>query len=75
MELEDKLSALAHFRQLIVASKKFHKHGKLTDVLMMNVKKVVLSDRVSCDKDKDYRYFVGYEAYTKMIIFLYFRKP
>ena len=31
---------------------------------MMNVKKVVLSDRVSCDKDKDYRYFVGYEAYT-----------
>ena len=42
---------------------------------MMNVKKVVLSDRVSRDKDKDYRYFVGYEAYTKMIIFLYFRNP
>ena len=48
------------FGQIEVASKDFHKERQITDISTIDVNKVVLSDKVSCNNGKDWRYIVGY---------------
>ena len=50
------------FGQIEVASKDFYKQRQRTDIFMINVKKVVLSDKVSCNNGKDWRHIVGYQV-------------
>ena len=47
------------FGQIEVASKDFHKQRQITDIFTIDVNKVVLSDKVSCNNGKDWRYTVG----------------
>ena len=44
-----------------IASKDIHKQTQLTDILIVNGKKFVLSYRVSCNNGKDWWYIVDYE--------------
>ena len=50
------------FGQIEVASKDFHKERQITDISTIDVNKVVLSDKVSCNNGKDWRYIVGYQV-------------
>ena len=42
------------FGQIVVESKDFHKQNQLTDIFMINVNKVVISDRAPHNHGKDY---------------------
>ena len=44
-----------------IASIDIHKQTQLTDILIVNGKKFVLSYRVSCNNGKDWWYIVDYE--------------
>ena len=46
------------FGKIEVASKDFYKQRQITDIFTINVKKVVLSDKVPCNNGKDWRYIV-----------------
>ena len=50
------------FGQKEIASKDIYKHRQITDIFMIDVNKVVLSDKVSCNNGKDCRYIVGYQV-------------
>ena len=49
------------FGQTKVASKDFHRQKQITDILTIDVNKVVLSDIVSCNNGKDWWDIVGYQ--------------
>ena len=49
---------------------KDYKDSLLSDISAIDVNKVVVSDRVSYNKGKDWRYIVGYQN-TKKNIFIY----
>ena len=57
------IKAMFNFRfgQKEVAPKNFYKQRQITDIFMINVSKVVLSNKVSCNNGKDCRYIVGYQ--------------
>ena len=40
--------------QIEVESKNFHKQRQVTDILTVDVNKIVLSDRISCNNGKDW---------------------
>ena len=44
------------FGQKEVALKNFYKQRQITDIFMIDVKKVVLSNKVSCNNGKDCQY-------------------
>ena len=45
-----------------VASKDFYKQRQINDIFTIDVNKMVLSDKVSCNYGKDCRYIVGYQV-------------
>ena len=47
------------FRQKEVATKDFYGQRQITDIFTIDVNKVVVSDKVSCNNGKDCRYIVG----------------
>ena len=63
------------FGQIEVASKDFYKQRQITDILTIDVNKVVLSDKVSCNGGKDWRYIVGCQVDGKTIIPLFIKTP
>ena len=63
------------FGQIEVASKDFHKQRQITDVFTINVKKVVLSDKVPCNNGKDWCYIEGYQVDGETIIPLFIKTP
>ena len=54
-----------------VAYKDFCKQRQVTENFSIGVNKVVLSDRVSCNKGKDYRYIVDYQEDSETIITIF----
>ena len=50
------------FGQKKDAPKDFYKQRQINDIFMIDVNKVVLSDKVSCNNGKDCRYIVGYQV-------------
>ena len=48
------------FREIEVASKDFNKERQITDILTIDVSKVAVSDKVSCNNGKGWRYILGY---------------
>ena len=50
------------FGQEKVATKDFYGQRQIIDIFTINVNKVVVSDNVSCNDGKDYRYIVGYQV-------------
>ena len=59
------------FGQKEVKTKDFYGQRQITDIFTINVSKLVVSDKVSCNNGKDYRYIVGYQvdgALTQLFI-------
>ena len=50
------------FGQKEVRTKYFYGQRQITDILMIDVNKVVVSDKVPCNNGKDCRYIVGYQG-------------
>ena len=63
------------FGQIEVASKDFYKQRQITDIFTIDVNKVVLSDKVSCNNGKDWWYIVGYQVDREAIVPLFFKTP
>ena len=50
------------FGQKEVATKGSYGQRQITDIFTIDVKKLVVSDKVSCNNGKGCRYIVGYQA-------------
>ena len=50
------------FGQKEVTTKDFYGPRQITDIFTIDVNKLVVSDKISCNNGKDYRYIVGYQA-------------
>ena len=50
------------FGQKEVTAKEFYSQRQITDIFTFDIKKVVVSDKVSCNNGKDCRYIVGYQV-------------
>ena len=50
------------FGQKEVTTKDFYKQRQITDIFTLDVNKMVVSDKVSCNNRKECRYIVGYQA-------------
>ena len=50
------------FGQKEVTAKEFYKQRQITDIFTIDVNKVVISDKVSCNNGNDSRYIVGYQV-------------
>ena len=50
------------FGQKEVTTKDFYGQRQITDTFTINVNKVVVSDKVSCNNGKEWRYIVGYQV-------------
>ena len=48
------------FGRIEVTFKDFHRQRQVTDILKIDVRKVVVSGRMSCNNGKDWQYIVGY---------------
>ena len=63
------------FGQIKIASKDFSKQKQVTNIFMIDVNKVVLTDRASCNNGRDWRHIVGYQMDGETIIPLYIKIP
>ena len=50
------------FGQKEVTTKDFHGQRQITDIFTMDVNKLVISDKVPCNNEKDCSYIVGYQV-------------
>ena len=50
------------FGQKEVLTKDFYGQRQITDIFTININKLVISDKVSCNNGKDCRYFVRYQV-------------
>ena len=55
------------FGQMNIASKDFYKHKQVTDLATMDIRKVSVSDKVSCNNGKDWKYVIGYQHENTII--------
>ena len=55
------------FGQKEVTAKEFYSQRQITDIFTIDINKVVVSDKVSCNNGKDCRYIVGYQVDGGMI--------
>ena len=62
------------FGQKEVATKDFYGQRQITDILTINVNKILVSDKVPCNNGKDCRYIVGYQV-NKPLIKLFIKTP
>ena len=62
------------FGQKEVTTKDFYGQRQITDLFTIDVNKVVVSDKVSCNNGKDYRYIVGYQV-NEVLMQLFIKTP
>ena len=62
------------FNQKEVTVKDFYRQREITDIFMIDVNKVVVSDKVSCNNGKDCCYIVGYQV-NEALIPLFIKMP
>ena len=55
------------FGQKEVTTKGFYGQRQITDIFSININKVVVSDKVPCNNEKDCRYIVSYEVHGVLI--------
>ena len=58
------------FGQMNIASRDFYKYKQVTDIATMDISKVLVSDKVSCNNGKDWKYDIGYQHENKIISLL-----
>ena len=62
------------FGQKEVTTKDFYKQRQTTDIFTLDVNKMVVSDKVSCNNGKECRYIVGYQV-DGTVIPLFIKTP
>ena len=62
------------FGQKEVTTKDFYGQRQITDIFMIDVNKLVVSDKVPCNNGKDCRYIVDYQA-SEILIPLFIKTP
>ena len=62
------------FGQKEVTAKDFYEQRQITDIFTIDINKVVVSDKVSCNNGKDCRYVVGYQA-DGVLVPLFIKTP
>ena len=62
------------FGQKEVAAKSFYRKRQITDIFTTDVNKVVVSDKMSCNNEKDGHYIVGYQV-DEVLIPLFIKTP
>ena len=62
------------FGQKEVTTKDFYGQRQITDLFTIDVNKVVVSDKVSCNNGKDCRYIVGYQV-NELLMPLFIKTP
>ena len=62
------------FGQKEVTTKDFYGQRQITDIFMIDINKVVVSDKVSCNNGKDCCYIVGYQ-HDEALIPLFIKTP
>ena len=66
---------MCKFGPVEVAANNFVKQRQITDIFTIDLNKMVLSDKVSCNNGKDWRYIVGYQINGEKIIPLLIKTP
>ena len=61
------------FGQKEVTTKEFYGQRQISNTFTIDVNKVVVSDKVSCNNGKDCRYIVGYQVGEETIIPLFIK--
>ena len=61
------------FGEIEIVSKDFHKQRQIIDIVTTNVNKVVVSDKVSCNNDKDWWHIVDYQVDAERVIPLFIK--
>ena len=51
---------MLQFGQIEVTTKDFYGQRQITDIFTIDVNKMLVSDQVSCNNGKDFRYIAGY---------------
>lgn len=64
-----------NFGKKEIATKDFYKQIQVSNILTINVNKVVLSDKVPNKNDENQRYILGYEVDGETIIPLFIKTP
>ena len=62
------------FGQKKVKTKDFYGQRQMTDIFTIDINRLVISDKVSCNNGKDCRYIVGYQA-DEALIPLFIKTP
>ena len=62
------------FRQKEVATKDFYGQRQITDLFMIDINKLMVSDKVPCNNGEDYCYIVGYQV-DEALIPLFIKTP
>ena len=62
------------FGQKEVTTKEFYGQRQIMDIFTIDVNKLVVSDKVSCNNGKDSRFIVGYQV-DEALITLFIKKP
>ena len=62
------------FDQKEVTTKDFHGQRQITDLFTIDINKVVVSDKVSCNNGKDCCYIAGYQV-NEALIPLFIKMP
>ena len=62
------------FGQKEVITKDFYGQRQITDLFTIDINKVVVSDKVSCNNGKDCRYIVGYQV-DRGLVPLFIKTP
>lgn len=63
------------FAQIEIASKDLYKQKQITDIFTIDVNKVMVSNKVSYNNAKDWRYIVGYHVDGKTVTPLFIKTP
>ena len=63
------------FGQIGVIFKDFYKQRQITDIFTIDLKKVVLSNKVPCNNRKGWKYIAGYQVDGETIVPLFIKSP
>ena len=63
------------FNQITIKAKEFYKIKQLTDLMNINVDKIVVSNSFYCNKGKDMKFIIGYQTKDAAIVPLLIKTP
>ena len=65
---------MLRFGQKEVTTKEFYGQRQIADIFMIDVNRMLISDKVPCNNEKDCRYVVGYQL-DEVLVPLFIKTP